>query len=91
MDRTKVDTYYVDYCNGVSKIEVYGSLYKAFDIADNYASYTQKDIVIKDKNDTIVAIRKWFGVDYNDEDDSVRIYDPLVIENGYYDDWRNVK
>lgn len=89
IDKTAVSTYFIDYCNGVSNIEVYGSLLKAQSLADEYVAYTQKNIVILDKQFKPVVIRRWYGVDFNDEPDHVCIHDPLVIGNGYYADWED--
>lgn len=89
VNKTQVTTYYVDYCNGLSTIEVYGSLFKAQSIADEYVKYTKKDIMILDKQLKPVSIRKWYGVDFNDEPDDICISDPIVIGNGYYADWED--
>lgn len=75
------EIYYINYCNGIVK-ETCGFLEDVQQIADNNASYTQHNIIIENELGEPVAIRKWYGVKPEEEDDIIQFGDC-----GYYDHW----
>ena len=50
------------------------------------AAYTQQDITIEDEAGNVVAIRRWYGVQYNKDEDDAET--PICFGDfGYYADW----
>ena len=71
----------------IDDVEFDGSLEEAMTKADEMACYTQQNIRIyaDDKRDTLVAERRWYGVE---PDDEVSEGDIISFGKfGYYDEW----
>ena len=60
--------YTIDYNTGITD-EFEGTLAEAKAEADENVCYTQQNIDILDENDTVVATRKWWGVEYDENND----------------------
>ena len=55
---------------------------------DENVNYTQQNIDILDENDSVVATRKWWGVQYDENNDDVFEEDPISYGKlGYYTSW----
>ena len=81
-------TYNIDYGCGNYDDSGYESIEAAMEAADEAASYTQRDITIEDENGDIVAVRIWWGVAYDEEDEGCYCEDPICFGDfGFYSDW----
>ena len=79
--------YTIDYNTGITE-EFVGTLADAKAKADANVNYTQQSINIIDENDTVVATRKWWGVQYDENNDHVHEEDPLRNSNpGHSTSW----
>lgn len=79
--------YYLSLNEIMDDEEFNGSLDEAMAKADEMACYTQQNIRIyaDDKRDTLVAERRWYGVE---PDDEVSWRDIIGFGKfGYYDEW----
>lgn len=79
--------YYLSLNSMMDDEEIDGSLDEAMAKADEMACYTQQNIRIyaDDKRDTLVAERRWYGVE---PDDEVSEGDIISFGKfGYYDEW----
>lgn len=79
--------YYLSLNEMMDDEEFNGSLDEAMEKADDMACYTQQNIRIyaDDKRDTLVAERRWYGVE---PDDEVAEGDIINLGKfGYYDEW----
>ena len=88
-------SYFVSYNTGAGDFTVpyeesnkSQSLSIAMGKADEGACYTQQDIDIYNDEDVLVAKRKWWGVQYEEENEELRCDNPIIFGTfGYYDDW----
>jgi len=81
-----------NYGTGAGNVDEIETLEKAMELADEDASYTQTDIEILDENNKLVAIRRWYGVEFN-PDDYENGEDADVISYGkfgFYDEWQTL-
>lgn len=79
--------YYLSLNNLMNDIEFNGTIDEAMAKADELAGYTQQDIRIyaDDNRDNLVAERRWYGVE---PDDEVSEGDIISLGKfGYYDEW----
>lgn len=83
-----MNTYVIDYGTGVKEI-VIGTLEDAKRAADEGASYTQMSIMILDKEEKMVAVRKWYGVEFNPDLFEDGKYADVICfgDFGYFDEW----
>ena len=58
---------YINYHTGAGD-ETADTMEQAMEIADDGACYTQQDITIEHDNGTVIAERKWYGVQSSQED-----------------------
>lgn len=81
--------YLIDYGTGAGN-DYAEDLDKAKEIADEYASYTQKDITIYEREThKAVAVRRWYGVKY--DPDEAEQEDPIEFgDSGFYADWEEL-
>lgn len=84
--------YYIDYGTGEDNEWVDGNLQEAMDIADEGARYTQENfgVYLYDEGTYVpVAVRNWYGVAYNADDEALYAEDPIVFgTEGFYGDWQ---
>lgn len=79
--------YTIDHNTGITD-EFEGTLAEAKAEADENVCYTQQNIDILDENDSVVATRKWWGVQYDENNDDVFEEDPISYGKfGYYTSW----
>lgn len=77
--------YYINYHTGAGD-DTADTMDKAMQVADAGAAYTQQDITIEDEAGNVVAIRRWYGVQYNKDEDDAET--PICFGDfGYYADW----
>lgn len=84
--------YLINYHTGAGNLIIDGALEEAMIEADEGAAYTQTDYDVCDPEnpDKVYAVRRWWGVKYNDnpEDNDVLEQDPICFgDYGYYSDW----
>ena len=78
--------YYINYHTGTGN-EWANTLEEAKILADNEASYTQKDIIIEDEFGNEVLRRPWWGTQYSGENEEEE--NPILFGSfGYYGDWQ---
>lgn len=78
--------YYINFNTGEGN-EWASTLEEAMKIADDGAAYTQKDIVIENKDGKEVLRRRWWGVPYDEHE--VEEESPICFEQyGYFGDWQ---
>lgn len=83
-----METYYINYNTGAGN-DYADTLEEAMQIADANACYTQQNITIEDIDGNAVAIRRWWGVEYDPETDYCE--DPIDYGSwGYYGDWEQL-
>lgn len=83
--------YYIRYGTGAGDEEVEGTLAEAMRKADEGAAYTQHNIEIYQRGSLHVAVRHWFGVSFDPNDEANRYItadDVIEIGDGYYDAWK---
>lgn len=79
--------YTIDYNTGITD-EFEGTLSEAKAEADKNVCYTQQNIDILDENDAVVATRKWWGVEYDENNEDIYEEDPISYGKfGYYSSW----
>lgn len=79
--------YTINYKNGIIET-VEGTLEQVKKVADENASYTQNDIAIENEKGEQVAIRKWWGVAYDPEEDEATEDEFINYGDfGYYGAW----
>ena len=79
--------YIIDYNTGITE-EFVGTLSGAKAEADKNICYTQQNIDILDENDSVVATRKWWGVQYDENNEDMYEEDPISYGKfGYYSSW----
>lgn len=80
--------YRINYNNGVIHDLSSVTLYRAKEIADEEASYTQCSITIEDMQGNTITRRVWCPIDDGGQEDC---YDPIMFgEYGYYTDWQDL-
>lgn len=81
--------YLIDYGTGAGN-DYADHLVEAKEIADEGASYTQRDITIYEREShKAVAIRRWYGVKY--DPDEAEQEDPIEFgDSGFYADWEDI-
>ena len=86
--------YYIDYGTGAGNKWVEGTLQDAMKQADNGATYTKETYGVYLYNEALeeytpVAVRTWYGTQYNADDESLYAEEPITFGNfGFYGDWQ---
>jgi len=80
--------YHICYHTGAGDEEA-ETLEEAMKTADENAAYTQQDITIEDNAGNVLAVRHWWGVEYDEENEDAYCEAPICFGRyGYYDDWQ---
>lgn len=83
-----IETLYVVEANGISYESDFDRLSLVKDEADKWISYCQSDLTIN-KDNEVVAIRRWYGVEPTEEDKERDIIQ--FGSFGFYDEWEDVE
>lgn len=81
------EKYYICYHTGAGD-DVAPTVKAAMRIADKGAAYTQHDITIEDVNGNVLYTRRWWGTEYDEDEDCCE--NPILFGDfGFYSDWES--
>ena len=74
--------------NNINEMVEVDNITAIMEMADDTACYNECDIIILDEEENEVALRKWYGVEYDEENEDMYCENPICFGGyGYYGDW----